>query len=94
MDRRRLHWRPAHEIKAEVSDIGSPLLVDHHVVEVVVDLAAQVRVRDKGAIVLAAQELSVAHRYDQQATVRKPTQARRLVGNHGLDPDIGTVLVG
>jgi hypothetical protein len=51
-------------------------------------------VRDKGAIVLAAQELSVAHRYDQQATVRKPTQARRLLGNHGLDPDIGTVLVG
>ena len=50
----QLEVGPAHEVEPELADEGPAVGVDHHVVEMPVDMARQVRVTDQGAVGLAA----------------------------------------
>src|SRR5437762_2620056 len=51
----RLEVGPAHEVETELADEGPAVGIDHHVVEMPVDVARQVRMTYEGAVGLAAQ---------------------------------------
>src|SRR5574340_322102 len=72
--------RAPHQVEAEVAHPGAALRVHDHVVEVAAGVRRQVGVRRQGAVGLAAQQLAVAHRDDQQAAIGQPAGARRQIG--------------
>src|SRR5215470_451531 len=51
----------AHQVEAEIADVGASSRVHHHLIRVPADMAGQVCVHDQLAARLAAQQLAVAH---------------------------------
>jgi len=90
--RRRFQWRAAHQIEPEVADVRAARAVEHHVVRVPGRVAAQIGVHDQRSVGLAAQDLAIPHRHHQQASVRQPPEAGRLLRHVGLGAQVGAVL--
>ena len=76
--RGRAGVRAAHEVEAEAAHVGAAVAVDDHVVEVPGAELADVGVLGDRAVGRPPQDAVVAHRDDEQRSVRQPAEARRL----------------
>ena len=71
------------QIPAEVAHVCATLAIHHHVVAVEAGQAGEIGVLGLPARGVDTQELSIAHRHDEQAPIGQPAEPGRIVGDAG-----------